>query len=90
MVDQNIKKRALHRTKILKGQLEALLRSIESEDYCTSLIHQSYSIQNSLKSLDKLLLENHLNTHVKHQMQDPKQQKKAIQELIEVYTSSHR
>ena len=48
MVDQNIKKRALHRTKILKGQLEALQRSIENEDYCTSLIHQSYSIQNSL------------------------------------------
>lgn len=90
MVDQNIKKRALHRTKILKGQLEALQRSIENEDYCTSLIHQSYSIQNSLKSLDKLLLENHLNSHVKHQMQDPAQQDKAVQELIEVYTSSHR
>ena len=90
MVDQTIKKRALHRMKILAGQLEGLMRSLEKEDYCTSLLHQSYSIQNSLKSLDKLLLENHLNSHVKHQMQDPKQQDKAIQELIEVYTSSHR
>ena len=88
MVNQTIKKRALHRTKILVGQLEALMRSIEKEDYCTSLLHQSYSVQSSLKSLDKLLLENHLNSHVKHQMQDPKQQDKAIQELIEVYTSS--
>ncbi|QQR54563.1 metal-sensing transcriptional repressor [Candidatus Peregrinibacteria bacterium] len=90
MVNQSIKKRALHRAKILKGQLEALMRSIESEEYCTSLLHQSYSIQNSLKSLDKLLLENHLGSHVRHQMQDPAQQEKAIKELIEVYTSSHR
>ena len=90
MVNSAIKKRALHRTKILKGQLEALMKSIDNEDYCTSLLHQSHSIQSSLKSLDKLLLENHLNSHVKYQMQDPKQQEKAIQELIEVYTSSHR
>jgi DNA-binding FrmR family transcriptional regulator len=89
-MEQDLKKRALHRTKILKGQLEALLRSIESEEYCTSLLHQSYSIQNSLKSLDKLLLENHLKTHVQHQMQDKKGQEKAIDELIELYTSSHR
>lgn len=89
-MEQDLKKRALHRTKILKGQLEALLRSIETEEYCTSLLHQSYSIQNSLKSLDKLLLENHLKTHVQHQMQDKKEQGKAIAELIELYTSSHR
>lgn len=90
MVNQDVKKRALHRAKILKGQLEGLMRRIETEEYCTLLLQQSYSIQSSLKSLDKLLLENHLNSHVKHQMQDPKQQAKAIQELIEVYTSSHR
>lgn len=88
MVNQNIKKRALHRMKILKGQLEALMKSVDNEDYCTSLLHQSYSIQSSLKSLDQLLLENHLNSHVKHQMQDKKQQGKAIKELIELYTAS--
>ena len=90
MVDQNIKKRVLHRAKILRGQLEALMRSVEKEEYCTSLLHQSYSMQNSLKSLDKLLLENHLKSHVKHQMQDKAQQEKAIKELMDVYTYSHR
>ncbi|QQR55022.1 metal-sensing transcriptional repressor [Candidatus Peregrinibacteria bacterium] len=90
MINQTIKKRSIHRVKILMGQFEALLRSIESEEYCTELLHQSHSIQSSLKSLDKLLLENHLNSHVKHQMQDKKQQEKAIKELIEIYTSSHR
>jgi len=86
MIDQTIKKRSVHRVKILIGQLEALQRSIENEDYCTELIHQSYSIQNSLKSLDKLLLQNHLSSHVKHQMQDKKQQEKAIKELVDIYT----
>lgn len=89
-MNQTLKKRSLHRAKILKGQMEALLRSIETEEYCTSLLHQSYSIQNSLKSLDKLLLENHLKTHVQHQMQNKKEQGRAIEELIELYTSSHR
>lgn len=90
MIDQNIKKRSVHRVKILIGQLEALQRSIENEDYCTELIHQSYSIQNSLKSLDKLLLQNHLSSHVKHQMQDKKQQEKTVKELIDIYTYLHR
>ncbi len=90
MMDQNVKKRSVHRVKILIGQLEALQRSVENEDYCTELIQQSYSIQNSLKSLDKLLLQNHLSTHVKHQMQDKKQQEKAIKELVDIYTYSHR
>lgn len=90
MVNQQIKKRALHRAKILKGQLGALMAAIDGEVYCTELLHQSYSIQQSLKSLDKLLLENHLTTHVRDQMKSPTQYKKAIRQLIEVYTSSNR
>ncbi len=89
MVDQKIKKRAVHRAKIIRGQLDGLTRAIEREDYCTSLLRQSVSIQESLKSLNRLLLENHIKTHVKHQLHG-KEEDKAIKELMEIYSFSSR
>tara|TARA_B100000519_G_scaffold53611_2_gene44533 strand:- start:7166 stop:7447 length:282 start_codon:yes stop_codon:yes gene_type:complete len=63
-VIEDIKKRALHRTKILQGQLRGVGKMIENEDYCVDIITQSLAIQSSLRSLNKLLVENHLRTHV--------------------------
>lgn len=90
MVDQKLKKRAIHRGKIIKGQLEGLIKAIEKEEYCPILLGQSLSIQRSLKSLDSFLLENHLRTHVRHQMQARGQDETAIRELIKVYTLSNK
>jgi len=90
MVDQKLKSRALHRAKIIKGQLEGLIKAIDAEEYCPTLLEQSLSIQRSLKSLDVFLLENHLRTHVKHQMQSKGQDEKAVKELIKVYTLSNK
>jgi len=89
MVDQKIKKRAVHRAKIIRGQMDGLIRAIEREDYCTNLLRQSVSIQESLKSLNRLLLENHIKTHVKHQLHG-KDEDKAIKELMEIYSFSIR
>lgn len=86
MVNQQIKKRAIHRAKIICGQLNALAKAIESESYCVDLLLQSLSIQKSLKSLDRLLLENHLVSHVSHQMKSRHEEAKAIKELLEIYT----
>lgn len=88
MVDQKLKKRALHRAKIIQGQLAGLIKSVENEVYCPNLLEQSLSIQRSLKSLDAFLLENHLRTHVKHQMRNKGGEEKSIKELVRVYTLS--
>ena len=90
ILDQKLKSRALHRAKILKGQLEGLIKAIDKEEYCPTLLEQSLSIQRSLKSLDAFLLENHLRSHVKHQMQSKDGHEKAIKELIKVYTLSNK
>jgi len=90
MLDQKLKKRAVHRAKIIRGQLDGLLKAIEKEAYCPDLLRQSLSIQRSLKSLDAFLLENHLRTHVKHQMQSKDNEEKAVKELIKVYTLSNK
>lgn len=90
MVNQKLKKRALHRLKIIKGQIEGLMKAIDGEQYCTFLLHQSFSIQRSLKSLESILLENHLRSHVTEQMRSKGQNERAIKELVEVYTFSNR
>ena len=90
MLDQKLKKRAVHRAKILRGQLDGLVEAIEKEEYCPTLLEQSLSIQRSLKSLDSFILENHLRSHVKHQMQNKGQDEKAVKELIRVYNLSNK
>lgn len=82
-----IKSRAIHRAKILQGQLKGLEKMIESEDYCMDVITQSLAIQKSLGSLNKLLVENHLATHVKEMMasSNPKIQKQVQEELLKIF-----
>ena len=80
----DIKKRALHRTKILEGQMRGLEKMIENEDYCVDIITQSLAIQKSLRSLNKLLVENHLRTHVTHMFENGEQDV-AVDELLKVY-----
>ena len=70
----------------MRGQLDGLIEAIDEEKYCIELLMQSRSIQSGLKSLDAFLLENHLRTHVKHQLQNKSEEEKAIKELIRVYT----
>lgn len=51
------------------------------------IITQSLAIQKSLGSLNKLLVENHLATHVKDMMgsKDPVIQLKVQQELLKIF-----
>jgi DNA-binding FrmR family transcriptional regulator len=87
-LDQKIKTRTLHRAKILRGQFDALVKAIENEEYCPTLLEQSLSIQKSLKSLDTFILENHLRSHVTTQIKSADGEEKAIKELIRIYTLS--
>ena len=90
MLDKKLKNKSVHRAKIIRGQLDGLIKAIDAEKYCVDLITQSRTIQLSLKSLDRMLLENHLGGHVKHMLVDPKQETKAIKELIDLYTLSNK
>lgn len=86
----DIKKRALHRTRILEGQLRGLEKMIENEDYCIDIITQSLAIQKSLGSLNRLLVENHLRTHVSEAFEEGgSAQDDAIVELLKIYELSN-
>lgn len=83
----DIKRRALHRSRILQGQLKGLEKMIEKEDYCMDILTQSLAIQKSLSSLNKLVLENHLKTHIRDKLasKSDKSQQEAIKELLDLY-----
>lgn len=80
---EDVKEKSQKRINIIKGQLDGLLKMIEDDKYCIDLLNQSLAIQNSLKSLDALLFERHLKTHVGHQFhQEPE---KAVDELVTLF-----
>ena len=85
MID-DLKKRALHRARILEGQLRGVTKMIESEEYCVDIITQTLAIQKSLRSLNKLLVENHLRTHVTDMFDEGGERREAaVAELLTVY-----
>jgi len=85
MID-DIKKRALHRSRILQGQLRGIEKMIENDEYCVDIITQSLAVQKSLRSLNKLLVENHLRTHVSDMFEaGGDEREKAMAELLAVY-----
>lgn len=84
---KDIKNRALHRAKILEGQMRGLQKMIDSDDYCMDILTQSLAIQKSIGSLNKLILENHVRTHIKETLSSSleNEQEKAITELLTLY-----
>ena len=88
-MNQAIKKRALRRLQIMKGQVKGLEKMINDEKYCVDVITQSSAIRQALAGVEGLLLENHLATHVASQMKHG-QSKKASAEVLKIYKLSQR
>ena len=84
---EDIKKRASHRTKIIEGQIKGLQKMIDNEQYCMDILTQSLAIQKSLASLNKLIVENHITTHITDMLSssNKKEQTKALEELLNLY-----
>jgi len=88
MKTNELKVQAEKRINIIKGQLDGLCRMIKTDKYCTDVLDQSLAIQNSLKSLDGLILEKHLRTHVSDQFKTNKE--RAVRELLKVFKRKQR
>lgn len=80
----DIKKKVIRRVKIVQGQLKGLVHMIENETYCVDVITQSSAIKEALSGIENLMLENHLVTHVLHQM-NTGHEKKVVDEMLKVY-----
>lgn len=82
-----IKRRSTHRASIIEGQFKALRKAIEDEAYCMDILTQSLAIQKSLASLNKLIVENHISTHIQDMFTDGSETKReqALTELSRLY-----
>ena len=84
-----IKKKAARRLKILEGQIRGLQRMIEKEEYCIDIIQQSSAAKQALSSIEDLILENHLATHVIEQIKSGNELKSAG-EILTIYKLSKK
>lgn len=81
---QDIKPKAVRRLKIIEGQIRGLQKMVEDDKYCIDIITQASAIKEALSSVEDLLLENHLTTHVIHQVRHG-QEAQATDEILKVY-----
>jgi CsoR family transcriptional regulator, copper-sensing transcriptional repressor len=77
-------RQAQRRLKIIAGQGQALENQISEDRYCMDVLDLSMSIQKALRSLDALVIEGHLRTHVIEQMTGGETER-AVGELLRLY-----
>jgi DNA-binding FrmR family transcriptional regulator len=60
------KSSALNRLKTVRGHVDAVLTMVEEERYCPEIMKQVSALQGSLERVNRVLLQNHLETCVVH------------------------
>ncbi len=70
--------------------MRGIQKMIENEDYCMDILTQSLAIQKSIGSLNKLILENHIRTHITESLSSSSEadKEKAVEELLGLYELS--
>ena len=89
MKDMTHQQRVVHRIRIAKGHLETVLKMAEDGKYCIDVINQSRAVQNALKEIDYLLLENHLQTCVVDLVHKGKA-KQSVEEIMRLFKSNDK
>ncbi len=86
-VKYNYHQRVRHRSKIIAGQIEGLQKMIAEDAYCMDILTQNLAIQRAVASLNKLVIDHHINTHIKADMESgvTKRQERAQKELLALY-----
>lgn len=86
------KMQTVKRLKKAKGQLEGLIRMVETDQYCPKILIQLLALQGAIKKIAPLILESHLHTCGAEHLASPDHTKKEkfIRELVKVCELSGR
>jgi DNA-binding FrmR family transcriptional regulator len=79
-----IKDKAQRRLKIIEGQIRGLQDMVDKEKYCIDIITQTSAVKKALSGVEDLILENHLSTHVIHQMKHGHTDQ-PVKEILKIY-----
>lgn len=80
------KEKALINFKKAQSCIAQIIKTVEGDAYCISIMQQNLAVLGLLKSAHQMLLENHLNTCFKSAMQtkNKARQQAMIQEILKV------
>ena len=83
------KQGALNRLKTVRGHLDAVITMVEEERYCPEVMKQVSALQSSLERVNRILLQNHIETCVPVAVADGRGEE-MVDELMEAlrYTSA--
>jgi CsoR family transcriptional regulator, copper-sensing transcriptional repressor len=81
--NQSIKHKILHRMKIVRGHLNRVICMTEEGSYCVDVITQSQAVQAALRKIDHIILKNHMETCVAHEIQKGNTQE-VISEVMKI------
>ncbi|MBW6431675.1 metal-sensing transcriptional repressor [Patescibacteria group bacterium] len=84
MATKKVKADVLKRSRIIQGHFAKVIEMIESDRYCLDVLNQSLAVQNALKKIDEIILEDHLNTCVVKKINQGKS-KEAAKEVVEIF-----
>lgn len=73
---------ALNRLKTVRGHLEAVIRMVEEEKYCPDTMKQVSALQGSLEGVNRVLLQNHIETCVLEHVEQGRSEQ-VVDELLE-------
>lgn len=81
---RNIKENVARRLAIILGQVRGIQEMVKQEKYCVHIITQIEAIREALSGIGDLVLQNHLETHIAHDMKHGKINK-ATKEILKIY-----
>ncbi|QOJ01131.1 MAG: metal-sensitive transcriptional regulator [Phycisphaeraceae bacterium] len=84
-VDAALKSANLKHLRRIEGQVRGIAAMIDEDRYCADIIQQCAAVQESLRSVAKNLLRNHLAYCANHALHGDKAQQEAmVEELVEL------
>lgn len=87
MLDETDKKKLLTRLRRVEGQVGALRRMLDEDEYCVDVLLQISAVQGALGKVGHILLESHIRHCVREAFDggDPRARDEKIDELMEVF-----
>jgi DNA-binding FrmR family transcriptional regulator len=73
---------SLNRLKTVRGHLDAVVGMVEDERYCPEIMKQVSALQGSLEKVNRILLQNHVETCVMHAVEEGRSEQ-IVGELME-------
>ncbi len=73
---------ALNRLKTVRGHIDAVITMVDDERYCPDIMKQVSALQGSLEGVNRVLLQNHVETCVLDHVKEGRSEQ-VVDELLE-------